>query len=484
MKNISAFLLSAMISVLPATAQTVLTMDKALDIASNNSPDIRRSKMNLERYNFNLVAKKASLKSQFSLNLNPLNYSNNRNFDNRLSQWYTNESLSSSGTFRINQPIIFTDGTISLINRFGWQNNNSNINGVTNSNKAFQNDLYLSISQPIFTYNRTKMELKKIELDYENALLSYALQRLYMERNLTSQFYSVYMAQNNLQISKEELNNAQQSYDIIKNKVDADLAARDELFQAELNLASSQSSVEDAMVSLENAKDNLKQTLGMDLSEDISVLAEISVEEVKIDLDKAIESAMNSRLELRQREITTENLNFNMITTKALNEFKGDVSLSIGITGDNEAFGDIYKTPTRNPRIAISFTVPIFDWGEKKARIKAQETAQLINKLETVEEKKNIEMDIRKTYRNLENDIRQIAIAKQNVSNAQLTYDLNLERYRNGDLTGMEISQFQTQLSNKKINLVQAMINYKIELLNIKIQTLYDFEANRSILPE
>ena len=181
---------------------------------------------------------------------------------------------------------------------------------------------------------------------------------------------------------------------------------------------------------------------------------------------------------------TTTELDFQMIRTKALNEFKGEIAASIGLTGDNKNFKDIYSMPTTNPRVTVSLTIPLFDWGEKKARIKAQETAQLINKLETVEEKKTIEMDVRKTYRNLENNVRQIDIAKQNVTNAQLTYDLNLERYRNGDLTGMEMSQFQTQLSNKKISLAQAMINYKIELLNLKIQTLYDFEANRSILPE
>ena len=50
----------------------------------------------------------------------------------------------------------------------------------------------------------------------------------------------------------------------------------------------------------------------------------------------------------------------------------------------------------------------------------------------------------------------------------QRTYDLNLTRYREGDLTGMEMSQFQTQLSNKKISYTQALINYKIELLNLK----------------
>lgn len=465
--------------------QIALTMEKALEIAGVNSPDIKTSLMNLERSKLNLLAQRAALKSRFSLDLNPVTYSKNRSFDNRLSQWYTNESFSTMGTFRVVQPILWTDGSISLVNSFGWQDNKSQItSSSTNENKAFQNNLYLSLNQPLFTYNRTKMTLKELELDYENSMIAYALQQLNLERNITTSFYSVYTAQSNLLISEEALQSAEKSYEIINNKVEADLAAKDELFQAELNLSTALSSVEDARVTVENAKDQLKQRLGMPLDEDFTVITEVNVEKVHIDLDQAVQSAMTSRLELRQRQITTEQLEFQMIQTKALNEFKGDVALSIGIMGDNSAFGKIYEHPTQNPRVAISFSVPIFDWGERKARIKSQETAMKINLLQGQEEEKTIEMDVRQTYRNLENDYRQIEIARQNVKNAQLTYDLNLERYRNGDLSGMEMSQFENQLSSKKISLVQAMINYKIDLLNLRILTLYDFAANRSIMPE
>ena len=463
--------------------QLALTIEKALDIAEENSPTLRRSHMNLDRYQETLIAQRASLKSKFSLNLNPLDYSKNRSFDNRLSQWYTNEKLSTSGTFRVDQPILWTDGEISLINTFGWQDNNSNIDGDKNSNKAFNNNLYLQLSQPIFTYNKRKMELKQIEYDYENAHISYALQRLNTEKDITNQFYSVYMAQSQLAITREELVNAQQSYDIIKNKVEADLSAKDELFQAELNLATARSSVEEQQVSLENAKDKLKQALGMNLDDDLMVFAEIDIKPIDVNLQQAIAHGLESRLELRQREIESEELDFQMIKTKALNEFKGDISLSFGLIGDNKRFQNIYENPTQNPRVAISFTVPIFDWGEKKARVRAQKVAQNINKLDFHEDKVDIELNIRQVWRSLENLRTQIEIAEQNVLNAQRTYDLNLTRYREGDLTGMEMSQFQTQLSNKKISYTQALINYKIELLNLKILSLYDFELNAPIVP-
>ncbi|MDR0421680.1 MAG: TolC family protein [Proteiniphilum sp.] len=464
-------------------AQAPLTIEQALDIAEERNPDLKASKLNLERYQQNLVAQRASLKSRFSLDLNPVSYSKSRRFDNRLSQWYTNETFNTSGTFMVSQPILLTDGEVSLINTFGWQDNNSTVEGLNNSNRAFSNDLYLRLTQPIFTYNRRKMELRQIEFDYENAGIRYALQRLNTERSITNQFYTVYMAQNNLSISREELKNTEQSFEIIKNKVEADLSAREELYQAELNLANAQSAVEERLVSLENAKDQLKQILGIALSEDIEVTAEIEVSTVAVDLVQAVQSGLNSRMELRQREIDIELGELQMIQTKSMNEFKGDISLSVGIIGDNEKFGNIYDNPTQNPRVAISFTVPIFDWGEKKARVRAQKIAQTVAKLEQENQQINIELDVRQVWRRLENLRTQIDIAEKSVRNAQLTYDINLTRYHEGDLTGMEISQFQTQLSNRKISHAQALINYKIELLNLKILSLYDFEKDAPVVP-
>ncbi len=287
----------------------------------------------------------------------------------------------------------------------------------------------------------------------------------------------------NLDISKADLANTQNSYDIMKNKVDAGLAAREELYQAELNLATSKSSVQDAEVSYENAKDQLKMYLGMDLYTDIVIIADPEAQPVEVDLDKAIEHGLNSRMEIRQREIDIENGQFSMIQTKALNEFSGNLNLSVGLTGDNENLDAIFDNTTRSPSVSLSFNVPLFDWGERKARIAAQEASMQTQQINLSEQKKQIIIDIRTVYRNLQNQLNQIEIARQSEANAQLTYEINLQRYENGDLTGMDLNLYQTQLSQRKISYAQALINYKIQLLNLKIQSRYDFEQNAEVVP-
>ncbi|GAA5028595.1 membrane protein [Marivirga lumbricoides] len=461
-------------------AQRTLTLKEAIEIAQQSSPTIKKSMLNLYSNQRSLDAQRAALKSRFALDITPFDYNRNRNFNDLFSRWNTIEDYNSFANLSVSQPIVATDGTISLINRFGYRDNYSEFQDLRT--KTYSNNLYLQLDQPIFTYNRTKLQLKELELNLENAQISNGIQLLSLEQNVTQSFYNFYQRQNNLEISRDEYENQKISYEITLNKVEADLLAREELYQAELNLATSKSTVENNEVLLSNAADDFKLLLGLSLEEELSVIVDIDFLTRKVDLRKAIEHGLEHRMELRQRSIDIERSQFELIRTKSLNEFKGAIGLSLGVFGDNVRAPEVYETPSVNPRIAISFSIPIWDWGENKARMDATNANLEINKVDLQVEENNIIINIRKIYRNLQNLENQIGIAEQNIKNAQLTYDINLERYKNGDLTSIDLNRFQSQLSEKKSALADALINYRMELLNLKIQSLYDFEKNEPVL--
>lgn len=464
-----------------ATAQNALTLEQSLGIAEQNSPSLKAVRLNLIRNQENLNAQKASLKSNFSLTLNPLSYTQNRNFNELISGWNTIRNLESFGNFTVRQPITPTDATIYLSNRFGYYDSYSEY--TSSSSRGFSNNLSISIEQPLFTYNRTKLALRELELALENSQLNYAIQLLSLERQVTQAFYYVYQRQQSLDIAQQAFENMQRSYEVSKNKVDAGISPREEMYQAELNLATARSDYENSNVALENARDDFKILIGMSLYEDLIVLPDIQVDTVQVNISFAIDQGLASRMELRQRKISIESSQFDLIQTKSLNEFRGSLGLSVGLFGDNERFKDIYDNPTNNEAVALSLTIPVWDWGERKSRIKASEANIQTAEIYLEDETNNIILGIRKVYRNLLNLRNQIEIARQSVENAQLTYVLNLERYKNGDLTGMDLSLHQNQLSEKQLAYTNALISYKLELLNLKIQTLYDFEKKQPVSP-
>jgi outer membrane protein TolC len=464
-----------------AGAQRLLTLEQTVEQALKTSPTIEQSRLTLKKSEETLKAQRASLKSSFSLDVDPFSYSRQKKYYSYTSTWYTEETYSSSGDFSISQPILWTDGVISMNNNLSFYDNTSSAS--SEGFKGFSNSLTLALEQPLFTYNATKQELQELELDYEDAALSYALAELDVESDVTEAFYNVYEYQMTLNVSKEELENNRASYTIIKNKVEGGLVAKEELYQAELDLLSSESTVLSNEVTFENYKDYFKQLVGIDLEEDIMVIADVSVFPVDIDLSKAVEQGIKNRMEIRQREIEIQEGLFDLITTNASSEFEGELSVEVGLFGENENMHNVYNDPTSSQSISLGLTIPIWDWGKKKAKLKAAEATVEMSRLDLRDEEIDIKLNIRQVYRNLQNYLKQIEIARKNIENAELTYDINLEKYRNGDLTSMDLNLVQEQLTDAKNDLTSAIIDYKLELLNMKIQSMYDFEKNTSVVP-
>ncbi|MCI0515412.1 TolC family protein [candidate division KSB1 bacterium] len=466
-----------------SSAQERLTLKRAFEIALAQSPDLQQAWYQLVRSRELLKAEQAALKSHFSLSLTPYDYTKDRRFNSLVSLWNTEEITQSSGLFAIKQPIRWTDGTLQLINRFSWQDAFSEFHQSA-PNRSFNNNLYLSWQQPIFTYNRTQFVLRELELSLENATLNYAIQKLAIEKLVHQSFYDFFYKKQSLSITLDEAKNNEESYQIIKKKVEAGIAAQEELYQADLNLANSRSAVENAQVQFANAIDDFKNLLGLSLFREVTVDADIQHHEIPVDLEKATAKGLRYRMELRQDQIQLQSALAELTQTSALNEFKGNITISYGIIGTNEAFREVYTDPTQNQKFSISLEIPLWDWGEKHARLKAQEAKIQQQKLTLSQTENSIVIGIRRAYRNIINQVAQIEIARVNVKNAQLTYDINLERYKNGDLTSKDLGYYQNQLSREKLGLIQALIQYRLALLDLKIQSLWDFERDQPVLEE
>lgn len=459
-----------------------LTLDQALQIGFTKSPSIRQSQLSLDASQHNLEAQQASLKSQFSLDLTPFYRSKTRVYSQEFGFFFDQEEDRSSGSFSISQPLKWTDATLRLANDIDWRKTTGRVTNASAEETTYSNNLYLSFNQPLFTYNRTKLQLKELELALETAELNHAIQKLQIEFQVTQQFMNLYLSQRSAQIAVEEFDNATESYEIIASKVGAGISPQEELFQAELTQSTARANVQNTQMSYENALDDFKILLGLPLEEKISLMADVRKMMIPVDRKTAIDEGLANRMELRQRGIDIENALFDLIRTGSEDEFRADLQFTYGIIGTAEKFGDIFSNKTQNQSIGLTLNIPLFDWGRKKHRLAASNAGLDNSRINYEEQRRQIVTEIRRAHRSLLNQQTQIDIAEQNVKNARLTHEINLERYKNGDLSSKDMSFYQEQLSREQLGEVAALISYKIALLDIKILTLWDFEKNRSVL--
>ena len=180
----------------------------------------------------------------------------------------------------------------------------------------------------------------------------------------------------------------QKSYEVIKNKVDAGISAREEMFQAELNLATTKSDFENNQVSLENAKDDFKILIGMSLFDDMIVLPNIAVDTVRLisllPLTRVWQTGWNSG----SAKLILKFHSSILSRPKRLMNSREILAFQSAFLETMRNVEDVYANPTDNEDVALSLTIPLWDWGERKSRIKATEASIETANISFEEEKK------------------------------------------------------------------------------------------------
>ncbi|MCK4549950.1 MAG: TolC family protein, partial [Candidatus Krumholzibacteria bacterium] len=285
-----------------ASAQHILSLQEALAIAMENSPNIRHTRLQLESSEASLRAQEASLKTQFRFKLGDISYRNTNQFDEFFSRWYRFESYDIAGQLTIEQPIKWTGGTLSLNDRLSWKDSFSEIND--RSEETYRNALYLQFDQPLFTYNKIKMDLRSLELDFEGSQLRFAIALLSLEQSVMDNFYNLYETKMRLDINRDAMETDRDAHGIMKNKYDAGIGKLDDLTQAETTMLQSESSYNSTVVSLANFIDRFKYLIGLPIDDDIDIDTDIGFDPVGIDMNFAVRHGLEYRMQLREREIT------------------------------------------------------------------------------------------------------------------------------------------------------------------------------------
>jgi outer membrane protein TolC len=98
--------------------------------------------------------------------------------------------------------------------------------------------------------------------------------------------------------------------------------------------------------------------------------------------------------------------------------------------------------------------------------------------------KRSIEKEIREIVRSVYEAEKRFRINRRNQEVATESYRISQLRFANGDMTSQELSIEQERLSQVQLSYIESYITYRLSVANLNRKTMYDFENNRSFLPE
>ncbi|MDR1755517.1 MAG: TolC family protein [Culturomica sp.] len=480
---------------LQAQDTLTLTFQEAVGIALRESYTIKSHDESKQASLYDYQYYKAQFKPRLDLNLFAPSWDEGLQGVqqvNDLPVYNSYSSMQFGGDLRFTY-VLPTGGNIALSGLMYHENYQTTLaqsNYETLKRKQAYSKFGLLFNQPVFTKNTLRENLKAAEYRYARTEAYYTRAQMDIVYQVTTAFYSLYQAVYEKQINEERLRNSEEALRIARLKLETGDIPEGDVLITEITVAQNNARLSESMGYYETEKDNFKLLIGLDLSSEIQIIAATDFDPVVIDLPLAIEQALENRMELKESEYDIKLREIEVDRAKREREFKGNISAyydltGVGMNGNNvggrfnSSFDDITVRP---PNRGITFTLsyPIYDWKRGRNLVEREKIYLEAEELRLENLQNTIVKQIREVVRTVYEAENRFRINRQNKENAARSYGINQLRYKNGDITGQELSVEQERLSQVQLDYIKSYITYQLALADLKRKTMWDFENNRS----
>ena len=493
MKTKYLIVLGITLASLTVKAETyLLTLQASIDLAKEKSYTMRNLQEDLKIAEYNLKSATSSLKTHidFSLTMPEFNQTVRTWDDTTGVSFYSVKRMDYGGMVTVNQPLI-TNGNIY------WETGLNSYDDFYNQDRSATFNTRLRLRQPIdalYGYNAIRSSLKSARLDYERTKKSLRREELNLEYRVSSSYYNLLSLQRSAEIALLDYERQTEANKIAQNKYASGLIREVDALQMEVDLAEAQNSYEVALINQESALNSFKDLLGIELTDSVILKDDLEYTIVTVDADKAVEYALKNRTELRERDIAIEQQAMSIRQRKAEGMVRGyfdayvqktgtsmgDITTTYGNTIQHSA-SDFMDRPI-NYGVGVTVSIPLLDWGENKARVRAAEARQRHNYLAKEELERSIETETRNSVAQLNNNLKRLQLLEKNVAIAEKSFAITLQRFSDGDIDSQTLALERNRLNSAYRSHLSAYIAYQLSLADIMRKTLYDFENDEPIM--
>lgn len=463
-----------------AHSQTVLSMDEAVHERVFSTKVVRIQMLSLEKAMLEYEVYKKSQLPLVSLNLNPVSFLHSL----KLMQSYDTGSYSnveeysntSGGDILLTQTICSTGGTLSLGSGINLLHEFS-----TKSNNFSSVPFYLKYSQDLFGGRKGyRLQGKVAKLRQQSALRHYCSSVAAEQLNILNLYLAAIAAQEKRSFCKIAVKTDSMLVNYAKHRLNLGKMTKYEYNEVELQLL-------DNKLELENGEMEYGEAIRL-LEEELQ-LRGILLDELHVDaLPRFIEENLvksivqkNSEQKLAH-ELNAVSMEYELHEAKKKNRFNGKVSFTYGLNQYGKNLRAAYFCPNQWLALSISMTVPIFQHGIGRSRMRMARTDLESAMLEKEVGDSEIETQVHSQVFAYNRNMRLFEFTQRKYELSSQQYDLARAEFMVGKMTATELKVSYENCLRYKQDVLSCLCSLYEAYYKIRHLALYDFVKNKELV--
>lgn len=457
-----------------------LTLPQAVYIAQENSYDAQMAKFSFLASYWTYRSFKADLLPSVNLWGGLANFDHSlvavRNYEDGQVAYVSNNSMTNNLTLSLDQRIAATGGTVSLqsylyrLDQFSYDERTYN-----------SQPLRVSYTQPLRAFNALKWEKKIAPVEYQIAQKKYVSAMQDVTIRVTGLFFNVLSAQSNYSQSVSTMRDREKLFKMAQKRLELGTTNKSEMLQLELSLLNARVAVNTYKLELDDRMYQLFSYLRVTEYVDAELVPPYVVPDILLSADDVLQKAIvnsSHNLEQRQQMLEAERA---LAQTKSTKGLQMTLSGELGFTQTGSAFADAYRRLRDNEIVGLTLSLPIFDWGVSRGKVKMAEAQLEVTRMRLEQAHLDYVQDLRKKILQFNTQPAQCQDALRAQDIAEERYDITRRRFETGTVSVTDLNTALQELESAKAQYISQLQTFWTDYYTLQKLTLYDWIQGKDI---
>jgi outer membrane protein TolC len=255
---------------------------------------------------------------------------------------------------------------------------------------------------------------------------------------------------------------AQQLFKLARDRKTAGVATGLDVTREEVQLENNRQRWLVAQNEQQSARLNLIRALGIGFEVRLVLTDELTFVPMEAQpAEQALTIAREQRLELRAQE------NRQKLAALSLSSVASERLPSLSLNGDYGWIGLKPEDALTTRSIGLTFSVPIFDGGQRESRISETRSRVRQESIRMKDVSDQVNLEVRNALLTLESSQQQVAVAQKGLDLAAKELTFARDRFAAGLTTNIEVTNAQTSLARARDNVIEALFRFNASRINL-----------------
>lgn len=479
MKQYSLILFTLFCAISIKAQETLrITLDKAIEIALQQSPQIVAAKHQFRASYWNWRTHKADY-------LPALTFTSGTQLNRAISpvtlpdgsdSFVQRNQLMNNGEFTINQNIAPLGGNLFVTS--GLQR----LDIFSDKQHSFQSTpVVIGYSQNLFGYNHLKWNKRIEPRRYTIAQKRYVETLEQTSSTAAMKFFQLATAQSNLNSANQNYANADTLYRYAQGRYEIGTITENEMLQLEINYLSEQTNRLNARIDLDDRIQDLRSFLGITENVEIEVELDDIVPKFVVSVNDALQLARQNNSDIENLALQLLQSESNVAYAKASTGFKADLYMQVGLSQTARDFSDVYKSPLNQQLVSLGIRIPILDWGVGRGKVQVAKSNLEKAKIDIAQAQIDFDANVIRLVKQFNLQADKVDIARLTTQRADRRNEVAYRLYLLGKSTVLDLNAAITEKNKAQRAYIYELQSYWSLYYGLRNLTGWDFQNGVSI---